>query len=154
MQTASPRGFSITPAIKREIIQIIDERIREVHVTKEDFSELKAIVKDLGIKVGELADAQKRTEQRVEELAEVQKRSELEIQKLAQGLDENNRNFGGLSRSMGYAFENEAFRLLPNFLRTRYGIDAKEKIVRGEIGGKEINLFARRKERQRGVDCW
>lgn len=42
------------------------EHSREQAVTKTDFSELKAIVSDL-------AQAQKRTEQRVEELAEAQR---------------------------------------------------------------------------------
>ena len=37
----------VSPGLKKEIIKIIDERIREAHVTKEDFSELKSIVKDL-----------------------------------------------------------------------------------------------------------
>ena len=33
--------MKITDALRREIIKIMDERIREVHVTREDFSELK-----------------------------------------------------------------------------------------------------------------
>lgn len=59
-------AFKITPTIKREFVKIIDERIKEAHVTKEDFSELKGIVKDL-------AAAQKRTEIRLGELATAQK---------------------------------------------------------------------------------
>jgi len=50
-------------------------------VTKSDFSELKAVVKDL-------ADAQGRTEQRVEELAEAQKRTEQRVEELAQAQKE------------------------------------------------------------------
>ena len=84
MQTAKNTVSKITPGIKKEIIKIIDERIREVHVTREDFRELKEIVRDLGIKTAELADAQKRTEQRVEELAEAQKRTEQRVEELAE----------------------------------------------------------------------
>ena len=90
MQPAA-RAFAITPTIRREIVSIIDDRIKEVHVTKEDFSELKAIVKDLAvaqkrteIKVEELAEAQKRTEIKVEELAEAQKRTEIKVEELAE----------------------------------------------------------------------
>jgi uncharacterized membrane protein len=157
MQTTAPRGLKITPSVKQEIIKIIDTRIKDAHVTREDFSELKGIVKDIGIKVGELAEAQKRTELRVEELAEAQKRTELkveelaeaqkkteiQVQKLAEGLDEMRQEVGGISRSMGYAFENEAYRFLPETLRQKYGIEVKEKIIRAGIGGKEINLFGR-----------
>lgn len=167
-------------------------RSKENYPTKEDFSELKGIVKELALKIGdlaeaqkrtelrveelaeaqmrtdqrlniltlrmeelaeaqkrteqrveELAEAQKRTEQRVEELAEAQKRTEIEVQKLAGSLKETRQELGGLARSMGYAFENEAYRFLPLLLKTKYGIEVKEKMIRTEIGGKEINLFCR-----------
>ncbi|HPU29557.1 MAG TPA: hypothetical protein PLM71_04465 [Syntrophorhabdaceae bacterium] len=84
MQTAKDIIFKITPDVKKEIIKIIDERIREAHVTKEDFSELKEIIRNLGIKTTELAEAQKRTEQKVEELAEAQKRTEQRVEELAE----------------------------------------------------------------------
>jgi flagellar biosynthesis GTPase FlhF len=92
----------ITDALRREIIRIVDERIREVHVTREDFSELKSIVKELAEAqkkseerltrveraVEELAEAQKRTEQRVEELAEAQKKSEERLTRVEQAIEE------------------------------------------------------------------
>jgi len=151
-------AFKITPQIRKEIIGIIDERIREAHVTREDFSELKEIVRDLGIKVGELAEAQrelaeaqKRTEARVEELAEAQKRTEIEIQELTRGLKLTRGDLGGLSRSMGYAFENEAYRMLPSFLKDKYSIEMTERMVRKEIGEKEINIFGRAKLKGKNV---
>jgi hypothetical protein len=169
--------FKITPSIKKEIVKIIDERIREAHVTKEDFSELKSIVRDIGIKVGELteaqkrteikveelaeaqkgtekrldsltikveelAEAQKRTEVKVEELAEAQKRTEEEVRKLAVGLNRTREDLGGLSRSFSYAFENEAYRMLPVVLKEKYAIKVRDKVIRADIGGKEINFFA------------
>ena len=156
MQTTG-HTFKITPSVKREIVKIVDERVREAHVTKEDFSELKSIVKELAEaqketqkEVGgldrtmqELAEAQKRTEVKVEELADAQKKTEIEIQKLSKGLDETRGEVGGLSRSMGYAFENEAYRSLPAVLKEKYGIEVKERIVRAEIGGGEINIFCK-----------
>lgn len=42
-----------------------------------------------------------------------QKRTEIEIQKLSKELDETRGEVGGLSKSMSYAFENEAYRSLP-----------------------------------------
>ena len=156
MQTTG-HTFKITPSVKREIVKIVDERVREAHVTKEDFSELKSIVKELADaqketqkEVGrldrtmqELAEAQKRTEVKVEELADAQKKTEIEIQKLSKGLDETRGEVGGLSKSMGYAFENEAYRYLPAVLKEKYGIEVKERIVRAEIGGGEINIFCK-----------
>jgi uncharacterized phage infection (PIP) family protein YhgE len=106
----------------------------------------------LTLKVEELAEAQKRTEQRVEELAEAQRKTEIEVAKLAKGLQETRGELGGLSKSMSYAFENEAFRKLPDFLKEKYGIEIKEKLIREEIGGKEINIFG--KARKDGVDLF
>jgi uncharacterized protein YoxC len=71
-------------------------------VTKEEFAELKAVVQQLAIQVEALAEAQralaqaqKRTEQRVEqlaarmdELAEAQKRTEQRVEQLARRMDE------------------------------------------------------------------
>lgn len=125
MQTSRQTGFKITPAVKKEIVKIVDERIREAHVTKEDFSELKGIVR---------------------ELAEAQKRTEEEIRKLAIGLNNLRGEVGGLARSFGYAFENESYRMLPKALKEKYGIEITEKLIRTEIGDTEINIlgFGRR----------
>jgi hypothetical protein len=192
MQTAKLSAFKITPSIRQEIVQIVDARIKEAHVTKEDFSELKNIVKDLAsaqkrteIKVEELAEAQKRTEVKVEELAEAQKRTEVKVEELAEAqrrtelrleelataqkelaeaqkrteagiaaltgvikevqgdIKEVQAELGGIGRSVGYALENEAYRNLPSILQERYGITVREKIIRAQIGGQEINVFGR-----------
>lgn len=50
---------------------------------------------------------------------------------------------GGLAKSMAYALENEAFRKLPDLMRTRFGLDVREKLVRTFIRGEEINVFAK-----------
>ena len=141
---------TLTPDVKRQIVKIIDDRINEVHVTKEDFSELKSIVKDIAKAQKELTQAQKKTEQRVAELAEAQKeladaqkRTEIEVKSLVVGLHDTRVELGGLSRSFSYAFENEAYRHLPVILKEKYGYTITERIVRAEIGGKEINFFAR-----------
>lgn len=177
MQTAA---FKITPTIKRELVKM---RIKEAHVTKEDFSELKNIVKDLASaqkrtenkveelataqrelaeaqkrtenKVEELAEAQKRTEGRIEELTtaqkeltEAQKRTEMALVTLAESMREMRQDIhtlskevGGLGKSFGYALENESYRHLPDILRTKYGIEVKEKIIRAHLGGREINFI-------------
>jgi len=153
------------------LTEIIIEAYEDL-VKTGDFNELKGIVKDLGIKigelaeaqrasearltrletaVGELAEAQKRTELRVEELAEAQKRTELEISKLTKGLSETRGELGGLSKSMSYAFENEAFRMLPDLLKKKYDIEITEKLIREEVREKEINIFGKAKRNGKEV---
>jgi len=138
----------LTPMLRYEIRDLIDERIREKHVTREDFTELKDIVKELAIEVKEisseikeLAEAQKGTQK---EMKETQK----EIKILAQAMNYTRRDLGGITSTLGYMLENEAYRVLPNMLKSKYGIEVKEKFLRRSIrslGIKaegEINIFS------------
>jgi len=136
MQTARQTAFRITPTIRVELEQIIDQRIKDVHVTKEDFSELKAIVKDI-------AAIQKRTETKLEELVDAQKRTEIALARLTLGLDATRTELGGLSRSVSYSLENEAYRQLPRYLLETHGITITDRMVRFELEGEEINIFAK-----------
>lgn len=110
-------------------------------VKTSDFNELKGIVKELAGAQKDLAGAQKRTETKMGELAEAQRNTEKEIRLLVKGLRETRGEIGGLSRSVSYGFENEAYRMVPKLLKSRYGIELKKKLIRAEVAGKEINLF-------------
>lgn len=142
--------LKMTPSIRHEIVKIVDDRIREAHITREDFSELKAIVRDIAETQKELTEAQKRTEARMEELADAQKRTEISVGTMAKGLDATRTELGGLARSVSYSLENEAYRQLPQFLKEQYQIELTEKMIRFELEGEEINLFA--KGRKGGED--
>jgi len=129
---------AVPPELKDIFLTLVEEleRNRQETVTKREFNELKQVVK-------ELAEAQKRTEQRVNELAEAQKRTEEEIRKLTGSLKRTREEVGGLSRTVAYALENEAYRRLPPFLKERHGIEILDRMIRAEIRGEEMNLFAR-----------
>jgi len=160
--------FTLT-AIKERLEEVFEKHQAEVLATTifgaynelvkaSDFNELKGIVRDISIEVKELAEAQKelaeaqkRTEIKVEELAEAQKRTEIEIQELTKGLKLTREGLGGLSRSSSYAFENEAYRILPKFLKDNYKIEMAEKIIRTEIEGKEINIFGKARKNGKNI---
>ncbi len=55
---------------------------------------------------------------------------------------EMNKKLGGIDLTIGYMLENEAYRNLPNYLEKAFGIKVLERMIRKEIGGKEINLLA------------
>ena len=124
----------------------------------------EARMEELAAAQKELASAQKRTEARMEELAEAQKeltkaqgriearvemlaeaeaKTRYEVRVLASRLKETNSTLGGLGRSMAYALENEAYRMVPPLLADKHKIIISERLVRTFIGGKEINLFGR-----------
>ncbi len=94
-------------------------------------------------RVAELAEAQQRTEQRVAELAEAQKQTQQEVRLLTQELSETRNDLGGLARSVSYALENEAYRMVPALLKERYDVEIIDRLIRTEIGEQEINLFGR-----------
>ncbi|MEZ4660716.1 MAG: hypothetical protein R2911_24445 [Caldilineaceae bacterium] len=94
------------------------------------------------IHVGELTQAQQRLDVRMEELAQAQQRTEVRMEELAHVVADMGRNLGGLSKSMAYSLENEAYRSLPAFLREHYGITLSERIIRTQISEEEVNFFA------------
>ncbi len=170
-------GSVFEPKQARVLTEVITEAYSDLVRTR-DFNELKEIVRELAEAQkrteqrveelaraqAELAEAQKRTEQRVEELAEAQKRTEQRVEELARAqaelaeaqvetqrqiqelvrqMGDVRREVGGLGRSMSYALENEAYRMLPAFLAEKHGIQVIERFVRTYIGDEEINLFGR-----------
>lgn len=148
----------LTPRVRYEIRELIDEHIRERHVTREDFTELKDIVKDLSSEVKkissevkELANAQKETQKEMKE-------SQKEIKTLAQAMNYTRRDLGGITSTLGFMLENEAYRVLPNILKSRYGIVVKEKFLRRSIRSLgitsegEINIFSRGVYEDKGTE--
>jgi hypothetical protein len=107
-------------------------------VTKAEFKELRDIV-------AKLAEAQKRTEQRLDsltikvgELAEAQTRTEKEIRGLA-------KQVGGLSMAVGYGIEDKYIPIMDDFVLKQYGVVAKtveRKFIEYKDGTyDEINLY-------------
>ncbi|MEJ5300591.1 MAG: hypothetical protein WHS38_06345 [Thermodesulforhabdaceae bacterium] len=83
----------VSPDLRDVLITLVEEieRQREESVTKREFNELREIVKDLAEaqkkteqRVNELAEAQRKTEQRLNELAEAQRKTEQRLNELAE----------------------------------------------------------------------
>jgi len=66
---------SITPELYDFIVKVVDDKVKDIRVTREEFDKLTATV-------DKLAEAQHRTEQRVEQLTEVQRRTEERLERL------------------------------------------------------------------------
>lgn len=139
MQTVVDIKSKLEDVFPKEQAGVLAEVITDAYsdlVKTSDFNELKGIVR-------ELAEAQKRTEARVRELAEAQKATEKEIRLLAKSLTETRGELGGLSKSVSYGFENEVYRMLPGLLKKVHSVEIKEKLIRTELGGKEINILGK-----------
>lgn len=147
------------------------EQHREAQVTKTEFNELKEIVKALGQTTNRLAQAQGRTEKALESLtigqksaetdiselknivknlAKAQERTEAAIESLAKAQEQTEntvRNtwhpLSGVSKSMAYALENEAFGKWRAYLKSHHQLDISKHFVRTYVGDEEINIFAK-----------
>jgi hypothetical protein len=95
---------------------------------------------DVSIKA--LTDAQARTDVSIKALADAQTRTEQVVAKLAIGLDELRGEVGGISRTIGYALENDAYRYLPRYLEAQHGLRVTDRFIRTELAGEEINFLA------------
>jgi len=129
-----------------QIIQGLYEELSQA-VTKEDFDELKAVVKDLAEaqrkteerldrlaeRVEELAQAQARTDSRLEELAEAQTRTENRLEKLIFEHKKTREQLGDLSHTVGYRLEDEAIWALPALLKKDFGIEVDGELERGYV---------------------
>jgi chromosome segregation ATPase len=133
--------------------KVVEELTEAQKRAEERLSRLEKVVE-------ELAEAQNRAEERlsrlekvVEELAEAQKRTEknlnklvLEFSEMKKEFREMKKQFGGLSDSVGYTLENEAFKHLPILLLNDFGIKIQERMKRtylknAEGKEKEVNIY-------------
>ena len=143
----------LQPELREVFLAFWEEIERQRTVTREEFNELKEIVRDISENLKELAQAQRRTEERLNELSErvtqlteAQRRTEKEIEKLTKGLDSLRKEVGGLAHTVGYRLEDEAMKALPELLKRDAGVEVVGRLKRDYIEiapGKyiEVNIW-------------
>jgi len=143
--------FNELKEIVRDLSLKMGELAEAQKRTEQRLEELAEAQKRTEQRVEELAEAQKKTEQRVEELAEAQRetqkdvgrldralqelaeaqrRTEEALQTLASEHAETRRQLGGLTATVGYRLEDEAFKALPLLLERDYGLVVKDRLKR------------------------
>jgi len=133
----------LTEAQKRTEIKLeeLAEAQKRTEIKLEELAEAQKRteikVGQLSGKVEELAEAQKRTEIKVEELVEVQKKSEIVARELAEAqrktedkMEKTRQEVGGMSHSIGFSLENQAFKYLPSVLKRDKNIEVKGRLLR------------------------
>ena len=155
MNTFNRMKENFEKVFTREQAEVLSTAINDAYsdlVKTGDFNELKDIVKDLGVKVGaladaqkELAEAQKRTEKELHELAEVQKRTEKELHELVVDHKETRRQLGGIADTVGYGLEDKIIPFMPDFVKKNYGMEAtcveRKNIVYPNGRFDELNIY-------------
>ena len=117
---------SVTPELYDLIVKIVEDKVREIKVTREEFDKLVKAVRELAEKVDELAEAQRRTEERVNELAEAQRRTEESLHRLNLAVTNLSTAVGRLSDTIGFGLEDVARVMIPGWLERHEGIKVGE----------------------------
>ncbi|MFQ6074861.1 MAG: hypothetical protein ACE5Z5_01825 [Candidatus Bathyarchaeia archaeon] len=131
---------AITPELYEFIVKVVDERVKEIRVTREAFTRLEnAIVK--------LTEAQARSEERLTRLED-------SVTELSRSVHELSRSVGALGQSVGFGLEDIVKVVLPGWLERHEGVsvDRLERrffLVDREV--VEINLYGEGLWKERNV---
>ena len=79
--------MSITPELYEFIVKVVEDKVREIKVTRKEFDKLTSAVKDLAEKINTLAETLNILSSRVDALAEAQRRTEEQLNTLAKRVD-------------------------------------------------------------------
>lgn len=148
--------MSLTPETYELILKIVDERVKEIKVTREDFDKLSKTVNQLAENINiltqrinslteahqKLVEAQKATEEELKKLAEAQKATEERLNKLTERVDklaesvrelgvkfdELSMAVGRLSDVIGFGLEDIARVVVPGWLKRHLGIYVEDLV--------------------------
>lgn len=109
----------LPPEVYRAIIQIVDDRMKEIKVTREDFDRLREKVEETAARHEERFD---RLDRALAELAEAQKRTEQVVAGLGVAIEQTRREVGRLSDRFGFTLEDIARVVLPGYLERHLGV--------------------------------
>ncbi len=153
-ESVTKNEFRELRTIVAELAEAQKELAKAQRDTQIKVSELAEAQRDTQIKVSELAEAQRDTQIKVSELAETQaemrhsmtemQRSMTEMQFSIKELAEAHRSLvlehkktrtelGGLSETVGFTLENEAFKFLPALLKKEFNLEIKDRLIRKSV---------------------
>ena len=119
-------------------VKTLSQEMQKLTVAQQ---EIAKDVQNLSKEMQKLTVAQQDTAKDVQKLTVAQQDTAKDVQKLSVDLRNVRSEVGGISRSMSYALENEAYRSLPAFLLNQFGIEVTDRLIRTDVGGEEINFF-------------
>ena len=130
------------------IIEKLTERVEQLAIAQQKTEER---LNSLTERVEQLTIAQQKTEERLNNLTIAQQKTEEELRTLTITVKRIQKELGGLSHSVGFDLENQAYKALPKILKERFGIEIKERLLRKYIeypDGKEeeINIYGEAKK--------
>ena len=150
-QTVTREEFNELKEVVREQgenLKILTQRVDQL---TEDVRQLTQRVDQLTQRVDQLTQRVDQLTQRVDQLTEDVRRLTGEMGKMKGDLEEVKKQVGGLSITVGYTLENEAYRYLPRLLHRDYGLEVIEPLIRTFVKDPkgrplEVNIFGRARQ--------
>jgi len=162
--------MSITPELYEFVVKVVEEKVREIKVTREEFDKLRSAVEENSKAISQLREA-------VDRLAEAQAKSEERLTRLERAVEENSKaisqlreavdrlvaavgdlrvQVGRLSEVVGFSLEDIAKALVPYWLKEVHGVTLEGELKREflVLDGREVevNLYAKGFREGRVVD--
>ncbi|MCM8784626.1 MAG: chordopoxvirus fusion protein [Candidatus Omnitrophica bacterium] len=135
--------------------QKTEERLNQLAIaqqkTEERLNQLVIAQQKTEERINQLTIAQQKTEERLNQLAEAQRKTEEELRSLTRTVKRIQKELGGISHSIGFDLENQAYKGLPKILKEKHNIDLTERLLRKFIEypdgrEEEINIFGKGKK--------
>ena len=123
--------------------------------TEERLNQLTEVQSRTEERINQLVEAQSKTEKMLDQLAEAQiqlaeaqMKTEEELAKLTLVVGRVQKQFGGLSDSIGFMLEDRAFSALPTLLKDRFGIKVQGRLIRtflknAQGKNEEVNIYGK-----------
>jgi len=131
----------VDPQLRGVLFAILEEieQQREETVTKREFNELRDIV-------GELAKAQKQTENKLSRLEVAVGQLTASVKDLVNEQAKTRTELSGLSTTVGFVLEDRAYKSLPALLKRDFGLEVRGDLVRKYVLDKkaeqiEVNII-------------
>ena len=161
------KALAVAQARSEERLEGVETRMDRVEAALERLEAAQARSEErldrVEATLDRLAGAQARSEERLDRveatldrLAAAQERTEEALKKLTEAHDETRKQLGGLSHTVGYVLENEAYRALPTLLAADHGIEVEDRLIRTYLTTDrgypvEVNIFGRGRRNGREV---
>jgi uncharacterized phage infection (PIP) family protein YhgE len=142
-----------------QLTERVDQLAEAQKKTEVRLEQLTERVDQLTERVGQLAEAQKKTEirlaqltERVDQLADAIYKLSLEVTELTKSHKDLQKQVGGLTTTIGYTLENEAYKSLPDLLLRDFGFTVQGRLKRDYVKDKagddiEVNILGKAKNR-------
>ena len=139
------KALAVAQARAEERLEGVENRMDRVEAALERLEAAQARSEK---RLEGLENRMDRVEATLDRLAVAQAGTEEALKKLTEAHDETRKQLGGLSHTVGYILENEAYRALPALLKAEHGIEVEDRLIRTYLTTDrgypvEVNIFGR-----------